>query len=154
MPELLRLAGCGPDAVWPSCECPEILNPSQPLDAGAPEVVAPEAAPVLVTKEAVDGYIDIPFKILAKKFKNPDFELQDYEREMFLQPVTDCINKYVPEWLKATDRPELYLLGAVIIAYLMRVGLIDWAQKLWKKAKGDTSEPATETPDSPESSAT
>lgn len=72
---------------------------------------------VTISRETVAHWIDVPFKILARIFDDDDCELEEWEKEIWIPAVQGVLNRYLPEFLRMTDKPELAMLGIAAATY-------------------------------------
>jgi hypothetical protein len=116
---------------------PAAQNEHQDNLLAGPQPVACESEffSAFSSAEQVKHWLDIPFKMLAGALQNPDAELKPYEREMFAPAIAACGQKYLPDLLRKTDKPELAMLGMAVCAYAVRVGMSTWAKDEEKKTE-------------------
>jgi hypothetical protein len=128
-------------------------SPAGPADGGG--ISADAALPsAMFSEAAVKEWIHVPFKVLASALQDETFEIaEDWEKQCWTPGVTACLNKYIPEFLKHTDKPELVLLALAAASYLGANGRGFKLAKMLRKGKkqqhGDSLGSDMKTQDSP-----
>lgn len=93
-----------------------------------------------------EHYLPTMFKALAKGF-GEDFDIEEWEKEIWAPALTGVANRYLPDLLSKTDRPELVLLATAVFTYTgTRIGAIR------RVIKQRSSERVTSIPGSPDTS--
>lgn len=70
-------------------------------------------------------WLPILSNALVAGFKNPEMGFAEWEIEIWAPALTGVTNRYLPDLLKLTDRPELAMLAAAMGSYVLaRVKLI------------------------------
>lgn len=144
-------------------------TPAPAAPAVAPDSVepAPQTGPQFhdvglcgtfeISQDTVRKWIDVPFDAIAAGTKHQELKLNDFERAMFTPAVTGCLNRYLPDFLKNTDSPELAMLLVALTVYGVRIGAGPLIVKILDRNKakpGDSSAPVTATAGSPGSTPT
>lgn len=81
-------------------------------------------------------YVPTLFNALAKGF-GEEFQIEEWEKEIWAPALTGCANRYLPPLLASTDRPELVLLTMAVASYAgTRIGAIRQLIKQHTSARG------------------
>lgn len=115
---------------------------------GGPAVVASEPIPAesnaerlakTITPAAVSHWIEWVGKAVAKMLQSEDYNVTEFEKTLFSEPLAIICEKHLPELLKKTDSPEWAMLGTAVTLYAGRVALIYQMRKL-ELAKKETED--------------
>ncbi len=123
-----------------------------PSDAPAEALAAPDLMQQMAQKfvaglcseDQVRKYIDVPFNAASVLAKQDALKLQEWEKEIWVPAVVACGQRYGPDLLKQTDKPELMMLAMAAVTYAVRVSL-QWERKPKTESQTDSLPAVTTT---------